>query len=94
MGRDFLGTYYQFADALSPFERGVYNSGAMARRPEVALVIAEKCARQIARGGRDGEWVARPPFDSEAYCERHLTSPFFSAVRLGARNRHQSGMGL
>jgi peptide chain release factor 3 len=61
VGRNFLGTYDLFADALLLFERGVHNRGRRTgplqrpRRPETAAAIAESRARQTARGGRDGK---------------------------------------
>jgi peptide chain release factor 3 len=61
MGRDFLGTYDLFGDALLLFERRVHDPGHRAgpllrpRRPETGTAIAERSARQIARGGRDGQ---------------------------------------
>jgi len=60
MGRDFLGTYDLFADALLLFERGVHDRVTEPVRcnglddPELAP-SAEGRARQIARRGRDGE---------------------------------------
>ena len=60
MGRDFLGTYDLFADALLLFERGVHDRVTEPVRcsglddPELPG-SAESGPRQIARGGRDGE---------------------------------------
>ncbi len=61
MGRDFLGTYDLFADALLLFERGVHDRVTEPVRcsglddPKLPRLSAERGARQIARGGRDGE---------------------------------------
>ena len=55
MGRDFLGTYDLFADALLLFERGRPRPGHLAaalqqpRRPETAGPVAQRGARQNPR---------------------------------------------
>jgi peptide subunit release factor RF-3 len=61
MGRDFLGTYDLFADALLLFERGAHDrvtepvgcSGL--GDPTTAAAVGERSPCQVARGGRDGE---------------------------------------
>ena len=62
MGRDFLGTYDLFDDALLLFERGVHDRRGRAgplqwsRRPRACSPSAQRGARQVARRGRDGAW--------------------------------------
>jgi peptide chain release factor 3 len=61
MGRDFLGTYDLFADALLLFERGVHDRVTEPVRcsglddPKLPRLLPKAAPRQIARGGRDGE---------------------------------------
>ena len=85
MGRDFLGTYDLFADALLLFERGVRDRVTERVRcsglddPKLPAAVAERSARQIARVGRDGEGDVRT-VRRAGYREGHLT-PSISAVR-------------
>jgi peptide chain release factor 3 len=85
MGRDFLGIYDLFADALLLFERGVHDRVTEPLRcnglddPKLGAAIAERGTRQIAGGGRDGEGLC-PPFDAQAYREGHLTPVYFGSA--------------
>jgi hypothetical protein len=61
MGRDFLGTYDLFAYALLLLERGIQYRVTEPVRckglddPQLAASVAERGARKVARGGRDGK---------------------------------------
>src|SRR5579885_1921926 len=85
MGRDFLGTYDLFADALLLFERGDGARRAEAVRcsglddPKLATLLP---AAAIARLREEVE-MARglcPPFDRDAYRAGHLTPVFFGSA--------------
>src|SRR5208337_917819 len=85
MGRDFLGTYDLFADALLLFERNAHDrvvepvkcSGLddpeLSRRLPKAALAKLREEVEMARG-------LCPPFDLEAYREGHLTPVFFGSA--------------
>jgi peptide chain release factor 3 len=85
MGRDFLGTYDLFADALLLFERGVHDrvtepvrcSGLDDAKLQGLLpkaATAKLCEEvEMAKG-------LCPPFDQEAYREGHLTPVYFGSA--------------
>src|SRR6202011_6189947 len=85
MGRDFLGTYDLFADALLLFERGVHDRVTEPVRcsglddaklprflPKEALAKL-RAEVEMAKG-------LCPPFDAHAYREGHLTPVYFGSA--------------
>ena len=85
MGRDFLGTYDLFADALLLFERGVHDRVVEPVRcrglddPELPRRLP---ASALAKLREEVEMASGlcPPFDLEAYREGHLTPVFFGSA--------------
>ena len=85
MGRDFLGTYDLFADALLLFERGVHDrvtdpvrcnglhDPELARRLPGAALAKLREEVEMAKG-------LCPPFDPKAYREGHQTPVFFGSA--------------
>jgi peptide chain release factor 3 len=85
MGRDFLGSYDLFADALLLFERGAgervvapvrctgLDDPHLARLLPQAAVVKLREEVEMARG-------LCPPFDREAYLAGHLTPVFFGSA--------------
>jgi peptide chain release factor 3 len=85
MGRDFLGTYDLFADALLLFERGLHDRVSepvhchgledpeLARRLPKAALTKLREEVEMARG-------LCPPFDPRAYREGHLTPAYFCSA--------------
>src|SRR5713101_8313726 len=72
MGRDFLGTYDLFADALLLFERGLHDPKLPRLLPKAALAKLREEV-EMAKG-------LCPPFDPQAYREGHLTPVFFGSA--------------
>ena len=78
MGRDFLGTYDLFDDALLLFERGAGERSRSSRcgcdgldDPRARDAAAGGGAREAARGGRRWRAACARAFDREAYREGH-----------------------
>ena len=86
MGRDFLGTYDLFADALLLFERGVHDRVTepsplqRPRRPATRRGCSPKDALAKLREEVEMAKGLCPPFDLEAYREGHLTPVFFGSA--------------
>jgi peptide chain release factor 3 len=85
MGRDFLGTYDLFADALLLFDRGGGAERVEAVRcsglddPKLATFLPKAAIAKL----REEVEMARglcPPFDLEAYRAGHLTPVFFGSA--------------
>jgi translation elongation factor EF-G len=102
VGRDFLGTYDLFADALLLFERGVHDrvtepvrcSGLDDR--QLPRLLPKRSPRQISRGGRDGEGavpalrprgLSRGPSDAGLFRQ---CAEQFRGARIAARSLVQS----
>src|SRR6516162_2469114 len=85
MGRDFLGTYDLFADALLLFERGVHDRVTepvrcnglddpnLSRRLPKAALAKLREEVEMAKG-------LCPPFDPQAYRGGHLTPVYFGSA--------------
>jgi peptide chain release factor 3 len=85
MGRDFLGTYDLFADALLLFERSLHDrviepmrcngldDPALVRRLPKEALTKLRGEVEMARG-------LCPPFDTEAYRGGHLTPVYFGSA--------------
>jgi peptide chain release factor 3 len=85
MGRDFLGTYDLFADALLLFERGVHDRVVEPVRcsglddPKLLRLLPKAALAKL----REEVEMARglcPPFDAQAYREGHLTPVHFGSA--------------
>src|SRR6201987_4644010 len=85
MGRDFLGTYDLFADALLLFERGVHDRVTEPVRcsglndPKLSQLLPKAALAKL----REEVEMARglcPPFDLEAYRGGHLTPVYFGSA--------------
>src|SRR3982075_1090124 len=85
MGRDFLGTYDLFDDALLLFERGLHDRVVEPIRcrglddPLLSRHLPEAAVAKL----REEIGMARglcPPFDLEAYRQGHLTPVFFGSA--------------
>ncbi len=85
MGRDFLGTYDLFHDALLLFERGAGERVTEPVRceglddPKLATLLPETALAKL----REEVAMARglcPPFDLESYREGHLTPVYFGSA--------------
>src|SRR6202521_2393944 len=85
MGREFLGTYDLFANALLLFERGVHDRVTEPVRcsglddPKLPRLLPIQALAKL----REESEMARgwnPPFDPEAYREGHLTPVFFGST--------------
>ncbi len=85
MGRDFLGAYDLFGDALLSFERGAHDHVVEPVRcrglddPELARRLPQAALAKL----REEVEMARglcPPFAAQAYLEGHLTPVFFGSA--------------
>jgi peptide chain release factor 3 len=85
MGRDFLGTYDLFADALLLFERGVHDRVTEPVRcnglddPQLPRLLPKAALAKL----REEVEMAKglySPFDPEAYREGHLTPVYFPSA--------------
>jgi peptide chain release factor 3 len=85
MGRDFLGTWDLFADALLLFERGLHDRVIEPVRcqglddPELARHLPKAALAKL----HDEVEMAKglcPPFDAQAYREGHLTPVYFGSA--------------
>src|SRR5258705_1416151 len=82
MGRDFLGTFDLFADALLLFERGVHDRVAEPVRcsglddPQLPRLLPKQALAKLREEVEMAKGLC-PPFDPEAYREGHLTPVYF-----------------
>jgi len=72
MGRDSLGTYDLFSDALLLFGRGGLDDPKLPRRLPKAALAKLREAVEMAKG-------LCPPFDPQAFREGHLTPVYFGS---------------
>jgi peptide chain release factor 3 len=85
MGRDFLGTYDLFADALLLFERGVHDrvtepvhcSGL--DDPKLPRLLPKEALGKLREAVEMAKGLC-PPFDAQAYREGHLTPVYFGSA--------------
>jgi peptide chain release factor 3 len=83
MGRDFLGAYDLFADALLLFERGVHDRVTEPVHglddPKLPRLLPKEALAKL----REEVEIAKglcPPFDAQAYREGHLTPVYFGSA--------------
>ena len=98
MGRDFLGTYDLFADALLLFERGVHDRVVEPVRcsslddPKLPRLLPKAALAKLREEVEMAKGLC-PPFDAKAYREGHLTPVYFGSAfnnfgrRIIARGR-------
>src|SRR5271167_247797 len=85
MGRDFLGTYDLFADALLLFERGVHDRVTEPVRcsglddPKLPRLLPKEALAKLREEVEMAKGLC-PPFDPQAYREGHLTPVFFGSA--------------
>src|SRR5436190_12700127 len=85
MGRDFLGTYDLFADALLLFERGVHDRVIEPVRcnglddPKLAQLLPKEALAKLREEVEMAKGLC-PLFDAQAYREGHLTPVFFGSA--------------
>ena len=85
MGRDFLGTYDLFADALLLFERGVHDRVTEPVRcsglddPQLARLLPKEALAKLCEEVEMAKGLC-PPFDPQGYRERHLTAVYFGSA--------------
>ena len=85
MGRDFLGTYDLFADALLLFERGVHDRVTEPVRcsglddPKLPRLLPKEALAKLREEVEMAKGLC-PPFDREAYREGHLTPVYFGSA--------------
>jgi peptide chain release factor 3 len=85
MGRDFLGTYDLFADALLLFERGVHDRVTEPVRcsglddPKLARLLPKEALAKLREEVEMASGLC-PPFDAQAYREGHLTPVYFGSA--------------
>ncbi len=85
MGRDFLGTYDLFADALLLFERGVHDRVTAPVRcsglddPELARRLPKEALAKLREEVEMAKGLC-PAFDPQAYREGHLTPVYFGSA--------------
>jgi peptide chain release factor 3 len=85
MGRDFLGTYDLFADALLLFERGVHDRVTEPVRcsglddPQLARLHPKEALAKLREEVEMAKGLC-PPFDAQAYRESHLTPVYFGSA--------------
>jgi peptide chain release factor 3 len=85
MGRDFLGTYDLFADALLLFERGVHDRVVEPilckglDDPELARRLPKEALAKLREEVEMAKGLC-PPFDPQAYREGHLTPVYFGSA--------------
>jgi peptide chain release factor 3 len=84
-GRDFLGTYDLFADALLLFERGVHDRVTEPVRckglddPQLAPLLPKQALGKLREEVEMAKGLC-PPFDPQAYREGHLTPVYFGSA--------------
>ena len=85
MGRDFLGTYDLFADALLLFERGVHDRVTEPVRcsglddPKLPRLLPKAALAKLREEVEMAKGLC-PPFDPQAYREGHLTPVYFGSA--------------
>src|SRR6266700_50628 len=85
MGRDFLGTYDLFADALLLFERGVHDRVTEPVRcsglddPQLPRLLPKAALAKLREEVEMAKGLC-PPFDPQAYREGHLTPVYFGSA--------------
>ena len=85
MGRDFLGTYDLFADALLLFERGVHDRVTEPVRcsglddPKLPRLLPKAALAKLREEVEMAKGLC-PPFDARAYREGHLTPVYFGSA--------------
>ncbi len=85
MGRDFLGTYDLFADALLLFERGVHDRVTEPVRctgldnPQLPRLLPKESLAKLREEIEMAKGLC-PPFDPQAYREGHLTPVYFGSA--------------
>ena len=85
MGRDFLGTYDLFADALLSFERGVHDRVTEPVRckglddPKLPRLLPKEALAKLREEVEMAKGLC-PPFDAQAYREGHLTLVYFGSA--------------
>src|SRR5437764_165143 len=85
MGRDFLGTYDLFADALLLFERGVHDRVTEPIRcsglddPKLPRLLPKEALAKLREEVEMAKGLC-PPFDAQAYSEGHLTPVYFGSA--------------
>ncbi len=85
MGRDFLGTYDLFADALLLFERGVHDRVTEPVRcsglddPKLRRLLPKEALAKLREEVEMAKGLC-PPFDPQAYREGHLTPVYFGSA--------------
>src|SRR6201988_2487954 len=85
MGRDFLGTYDLFADALLLFERGVHDRVTEPVRcsglddPKLPRLLPKEALAKLREEVEMAKGLC-PPFDPQAYREGHLTPVYFGSA--------------
>jgi peptide chain release factor 3 len=85
MGRDFLGTYDLFADALLLFERGIHDRVTEPVRcnglddPQLPRLLPKQALAKLREEVEMAKGLC-PPFDLEAYRAGHLTPVYFGSA--------------
>ncbi len=85
MGRDFLGTYDLFADALLLFERGVHDRVTEPVHcnglddPKLLRLLPKQALAKLREEVEMAKGLC-PPFDPQAYREGHLTPVYFGSA--------------
>src|SRR6202022_4636186 len=85
MGRDFLGTYDLFADALLLFERGVHDRVTEPVRcnglddPKLLRLLPKEALAKLREEVEMAKGLC-PPFDLDAYRGGHLTPVYFGSA--------------
>jgi translation elongation factor EF-G len=85
MGRNFLGPYDLFADALLLFERGVHDRVVEPVRcsglddPKLPRLLPKAALAKLREEVEMAKGLC-PPFDPEAYREGHLTPVYFGSA--------------
>src|SRR6201981_304215 len=92
MGRDFLGTWDLFNDALLLFERGAHDHVVEPVRcsglddPQLARLLPKEALAKLREEVEMAKGLC-PPFDAQAYREGHLTRVFFGSALNNFRAR-------
>jgi peptide chain release factor 3 len=85
MGRDFLGIYDLFADALLLFERGVHDRVTEPVRcsglddPQLLRLLPKEALAKLREEIEMAKGLC-PPFDPQAYRESQLTPVYFGSA--------------